>query len=331
MNPGDESNLNFESRIAPLLFAPKTREDDPSFTVITGQPGAGKAYALSTLLRTADTRSAVVSSESLAAFHPDYLQLRRQRPLEAQAAMAPLVADWLSRSLDYARSERRSLVLLGSFGNPAAVLGTVEGFSEDAFNTRVVVVAARRPESLLATTSRHLEMRRRGLPSIPADLEAHDRGWGGARELVDETESTHQVGRFTIVAHGGQLLFDQDDTAGFYGASAAIDAYDSSPVTTLQGAEWFGELRRVTDYARETRETAPPVVRTLVALHELALSEVLPRMNVRPQSSFYLEQEARLSDDLAQLRGLAHEQAAELHEPALVVEPITPSSRGPSI
>jgi UDP-N-acetylglucosamine kinase len=326
-------NVAFDQRIVPIVFpGPTTPETNPTLTVVAGQPGAGKSAAVSRLLRAATDAPAVVSAEGLAAFHPDYIEECRWRPIGARSALAPLVAEWLSEALDFAREQRRSIVLEGSFSNAPAVFGTVEGFAQAGFSTGIVVVAARRSESLLTSASRFLEARRRSMPALFTDRESHSRGWVGARALVRETEATRPVGRLTIVSRGGQILFDAKNVEGFVGAAEALAASDSAPVTTLQAAEWFGELRRVTEFARASRDLVPPVADVLVELHQLALNEVLPLMDVRHRSSFYVEQEARLSRELVSLRRAASVDVAVPIAPSPVLVPPAPTlTRGPSL
>jgi len=325
-------DLAFDRHVAPIVFASSAfREEAPEITVVAGQPGAGKSAAVARLVRAVADPPAVISAEGLAAFHPDYLEQRRWRPLEAQSAMAPLVAEWLSQSLDFARANHHSLILEGSFSNPAAMFGTVDAFAAEGFLTRVLVVAARRSESLLTAASRYLEARRRGAPALFTDRDSHERGWVGTQDLVRVAEETTPVDRLTIVGRRGKVLFDAARNEGFSGATAAMTVSESAPVTTLQAAEWFGELRRVTEYARDARELSPPVASVLVDLHELALNEVLPQMKVRRQSSFYIEQEARLTRELVSLRRAATVDLETPLQPAPVFVPPAPSPRGPSL
>lgn len=327
-------DVSFDAQVAPILFGDQEGESAPSMTVVAGQPGAGKSAVIPGLGPTAEPTPVVLSAENLAAFHPDFLDMRRRSPLEAQGAMAPLVSEWLASSLKFARTQRRSLVLEGSFPNPAPVLATAGVFAAEGFSTRLVVVAAKRSQSLLVAASRYLDLRRRGMPALFTDRETHNRGWIGAQALVREAAATAALDRLTVVDRQGRVLFDAPRAEGFDGAVAALETAESAPVTTLQAAEWFGELRRITEYARASRELAPPVADVLVELHELALNEVLPRIPVRPQSSFYVEQEMRLTRELVGLRQDATVEVAPraITPPAPVFVPPAPSpSRGPSL
>ena len=332
MNPPAPIDIAFDQSLAPILFdGSATPEADPTITLVVGQPGAGKSATVSRLIRAMTNAPAVLSAETLAAFHPDYLEARRWRPIEAQSTLAPQVAEWLSEALDFARERRRSLALEGSFSNSDAVFGTIEGFADAGFSTQLVVVAARRSESLLTAASRFLEARRRSMPALFTDSDSHLRGWEGTRGIVAAAEGTTPVDRLTLIGRGGEVIFNADRADGFAGASAALEASDGAPVTTLQAAEWFGELRRVTEYARRSRDLVPPVAHVLIELHELALNEVLPLLNVRRRSPFYVEQEARLSRELVSLRRAATGDSSPIDASPVLVRPAQTPARGPSL
>ncbi|HBR89479.1 MAG: hypothetical protein CMF56_12885 [Leifsonia sp.] len=327
MSASTSIDVSFDLRVAPILFGATTApEVEPSLMVVSGQPGSGKSAAIAAMTRSVEHPPAVVSADSLAAFHPDFLESRRWHPVEAQGALAPLVADWLSEALDYARQHRRSLIIEGPFRNSGPVFGTADSFAEHGFLTEVVVVAARRHESLLAAASRYLDLRRRGRPALFTDRGTHDRGWIGTQALVRDAEATAPIDRLTIVDHGGATRFEGTRAGGFTGATTALASVESAPVSTLRAAEWFSELRRITEYARSARELEPAVADVLVELHELALTDVLPAMNVRPGSSFFIEQQRRLEGELESLRQDATPDPSPTIEPPVpIVAPPTAS------
>jgi hypothetical protein len=316
----------------PLVFAGVDPAFAPEFVVLVGQPGSGTSRFAH---RVAADRTAVasVAAENFAAFHPDFLEFTRRRPFEASAAMAPQVAEWISGTLDLARETRRSLLFETSVSNPGPALATADAFARAGFSTRLVVVAAQRSASLLATASRYLNARRLRLPARFTDRETHNRGWLGAQALVREAEATPSVDRLTILQPDGGVVFDERRDDGFEGATTAMDAAQAAPISVLQGARWFGELRAVTDYARRSRELAPPLAEVLAELHQLGLSDVLPRMPVPQQSSFAVEQEARLLAELVALRrefARPPQQVPAVAPSGPVVTP-APSPGGPSL
>ncbi|GAA1979138.1 hypothetical protein GCM10009777_10520 [Microbacterium pumilum] len=317
--------------ILPLVFGGSRASTQPSLTLVVGQPGAGKSLSVRSLLDPDDPSGAVISADDLAAFHPDFLRLARRSPLDAPSAMAPLVADWITESLAFARTSKRSLVLELSVRTPSAAFATAEGFAVAGFATRIVVVAARRSESLLSTASRYFNARRVGMPARFTDRATHNQGWAGTQVLVREAEAATPVDRLSIVSRDGSVLFDAKSDDGFAGATAALEAAQRAPIRSIAAAEWFGELRRVMDFATATRELAPPVTEVLIELHELALGEVLPLVGTGRNSTFSTQQRARLSADLASLRRALPREEPRFDPAAPIITPPAPTRGGPSL
>jgi UDP-N-acetylglucosamine kinase len=315
-----------------VIFDGVAPSNAPEFVLLVGQPGAGTSRLAHEIAANTARTLASVAAENFAAFHPDFLELTRRRPFDASAVMSPQVAGWIGGTLDHARETQRSLLFETSVSNPAPALATAAAFSEAGFHTRLVIVAVRRSESLLATASRYLNARRLRLPARFTDRDSHNRGWIGVQALAREAEATAAVGRLTIVSHDGALLFDAIRDDGFAGATAVLEAVQNGPVSVLEGARWFGELRAITEFARRSREMAPPVAEVLGELHRLGLSDVLPRMPVPRNSAFAIDQEARLSSEIFALR---RELPVVSPEPAIVpsgpVVAPAPSRGGPSL
>lgn len=197
-------------------------------------------------------------------------------------------------------------------------LATAAAFEADGFATHLVIVSTPRHESLLATASRFLNARRLRLPARFTDRDSHTRGFLGARALAHAVETADGVHRVTVIDRHGRRLLDATREDGVAGVAAAVDGAHSAPVSVLEGARWFGELRGTTDFARRSRDVAPPVAEVLIELHELALSDVLPNMPVPLNSSFAIDQELRLRSEIDELR-------REFPDAAPRVEPIAPS------
>jgi UDP-N-acetylglucosamine kinase len=316
-----------------IVFAGVDSVTNPALVLVVGQPGSGTSRVAGFVREEHPTGIASVSAENFAAFHPDFLELMTWRPLEASALIAPWTAEWIGQTLDHARETKRSLLFETSINNPGPAIATASAFQSDGFETRLVVVAVRRSESLLATASRYLNARRLRLPARFTDRDTHGRGWIGTQALVREAESTTAVDRLTILSPTGETLFDARRADGFAGATAALEAAQNASVSVLEGARWFGELRAITDFARRSRELAPPLTEVLVELHQLALTDVLPRMPVPRQSSFAVEQENRLAAEILSLRRelpAVPPVAAQVEQSGPVVVPV-PSRGGPSL
>lgn len=314
-----------------VLFAGTQPSEQPMLTLVVGSPGAGKSRTISHSAVRLETEATVISADDLGAFHPDFLELTRRRPLEAPGALSATVADLLGRSLNHARITKRSLILDATINTPAAAIATAASFETAGFATRIVVVAARRSHSLLTTASRYLNARRLGAPARFVDSQTHRRGWVGTTDLVRAVEASKPVEQVTIISRDGTIAFDADRSQGFGGATTAYESVQQAEVTTLEGARWFGELRRITEFAREARELSPPVAEVLVELHELALNEVLPAMAVRRQSAFVVAQEARLTAELVALRREIPREVPSVDIAAPIYAPQGPRPTGPSL
>jgi hypothetical protein len=302
----------------PLIFAGTEPTTDAELVLVIGQPGAGTQRLTHEMLGDHSPSIASVTAENLAAFHPDFLDLATWRPMDAPSAIAPQVAEWIGATLDHARATRRSLHFATSVSTPAPALATAAAFEADGFATDLVIVATPRHESLLATASRFLNARRLRLPARFTDRDAHTRGFLGTQALARAAETADGVHRVTVLDRHGRRLFDATRAEGFAGVAGAVADAHSAPVSVLEAARWFGELRGITDFARRARELSPPVTEVLVELHELALSDVLPRMPVPLDSSFAIDQELRLRGEIDAL-------GRELPGEAPRVEPIAPT------
>lgn len=159
-----------------LLFAGVEPSPNPELVFVIGQPGSGANRLTHTIVAEHSPNISTVVVDSLAAFHPDFLEVATRRPLEAPATFTPQVADWIGRTLDHARDTKRSLLVNTSLNSSAPALATAQNFEEAGFSTRIVVVATPRHESLLAAASRYLNARRLRLPARFTDRDAHTRG-----------------------------------------------------------------------------------------------------------------------------------------------------------
>lgn len=270
-------------------------------------------------------------------FDPQANGTLRWRPLQAADILRESAATLIQESIEFAQTARRSLVLEGTFGTPETVFAVAEMFADEGFATRVVVVASRRAESLLAATSQFLWQRQARLPARFTSRASHQRGWESTRTLAGALAEASPVDRVTVTDRESTVLFNAERTAGerpFAGAARATTTVDDAPWTPRAAAEWFSELRRVTDYARAARELAPPVADVLLELHRVGLNEVLPAMPFPRGSIVVADQERRLAEEMVDLRDHASaprrvEQPLDQPSSAPTVEPSRPT--GPSL
>lgn len=293
--------------ILPLYFPDPEPSASPTLTLVAGQPGAGRSRASSGLLRdTGDV--AVVNGEDVRALHPTFLSGAPVADSDAATLVARDVAGWVSACIRYAREQRRSVVLEGTFANVAAAMGTAERFAAEGFATRVVVVGSRRAESLLSVTSGHLRDLQAGRPVSLTTRAVHDEGLEATRNLVASLEESAWTDRLTIVDRHGAAVFDagrSTDTQDFDGAGAALAAAQSARLDRFDATQWLSELHHVTQFAATRRGLPGEVMATLVDLHETSLREVIPQLHVPANGKLATALEQKTVATLVRLRQTA--------------------------
>jgi len=286
--------------ILPTFF-PGPPAEVPVVVLVAGQPGAGRGRAA--LRIGAAGGAAVLSGDDLRAFHPT-VQSQHVLSGEQQQEVAAATAGWLRESLRYARTNGHSVVLEGPFADAAVVRGTAAQFAAAGFSTRVTVIGARRADSLLAVLSHYLRNLQARNTATYTSRSAHDLGFDGTRTLVAALEAVPAVDRLTIVDGRGDVVFDavRHDAGAFAGASTIVAAAQNGRMSRLEGTQWLSELHHVTAFAQSQRGLPRDVAETLVVLHKVALSEVIPQLHV-PAGARFAEMTARTtSARLAALR-----------------------------
>ncbi|WP_019180123.1 zeta toxin family protein [Microbacterium yannicii] len=290
--------------ILPLYFPDTGQGATPTFTLVAGQPGAGRARISSALARESGDGTALLNGEELRAFYPGFVSTSTNIDPEAEAALARAVSGWVSASIRYAREQHRSLVLEGTFGNGAAAAGTARRFAEAGFTTRLVVVGSRRAESLLSVTSKYLRDVQAGRAGGLISRQAHDEAFAATRNLMASVEDGLWVDRLTVVGRDGQVLFDGDQAgaSGFVGAGRALAEAQSAPMGRFDATQWLSELHHLTDFAATRRQLPNGVAELLVDLHETSLREVIPQLHVPAGGRFATAMEQKTVASLVALR-----------------------------
>ena len=283
--------------ILPLYFPGNASSPTRTFTLLAGQPGAGRGRVARR--EGGDGDAAVVNADDLRAFHPGFLA--QGGAVSAEVAQA--VAGWVAACIRHAREHHRSLVLEGSFGNVAAAAGTAQRFAGEGFTTRLVVVGSTRAESLLSVTSGYLRDVQARRPAVLTDRAAHDEAFAATRRLVASVEESGWVDRVTVVARDGRTVFDGTRTeAGLAGAQAALVGAQSARMARFDATQWLSELHHITDYATGLRAMPDGVGELLVGLHETALRDVIPQLRIPAGGKFATAIEQKTVAALVALR-----------------------------
>jgi len=304
--------------ILPLYFPAGPVGESPTLVLLAGQPGSGARRSLGVLIAEHGPDLAVVSGDDLRAFHPRFAEITAAQEREARGGLARATAGWVRDCIRYARESRRSLLLEGTFQDSSVVAGTAERFAAAGFQTRVVVVASRRAESLLSVTSLYLRDVRAGMPGRFTSRETHDRGFEATRALVAAAANAASIDRLTVLDRDGSTVFDEHHADGFIGASAALSAVQSARLSRFDATQWLSELHHVTEFAASLRDLPHGVTELLVDLHETALREVIPELHVPADGMFATAIEQKTVAGLVALRrSLQREQPVNAAAPVL--------------
>ncbi|MDY0907857.1 zeta toxin family protein [Microbacterium sp. CFBP9034] len=317
----------FERTIAPSVFPEQASDDDPTLTLVVGQPGSGSGRAARGLLAE-HPGSAILSADGLRAFHPHYIELSRSRSNEATQIFAEATAAWLRDGLAYARANRRPLLLEGSFQSAQVASATAELFRREGYRAHLAVVGVPRAVSLLSEASRYLLADLAGRATRFSDRAAHDAAFEVTRALVAELEGEASVDRLTVVGRSGEWVFDSHQVDGFEGASRALAREHVTPLTGPEGMRWLSELRASTDYALEARRLPAQVAEVLAALHEIAIADVIPRLPLPAESLARSGAEETLKSRLDALRRAVPAERTPID---VAAPSVTPSAPGPEV
>lgn len=318
----DERERILQRDMLPLCFPNKSASDEPTLVVLSSQSGAGRARATSQLIAAHGTDVAALNAEDLRAFHPHFLELTAAPSPEASATLSLATTGWVRDCVRFARENRRSLLLEGTFQGASVALATAARFATAGFGTRVVVVASRRAQSLMSVVSRYLREVHAGAPAQYTSLAAHDRGFTATRSLVAAIEESASADRLTVLGRDGRVAFDAQRagaTDAFAGAGAALTAAQSARMSRLDATQWLSELHHVTDFATSRRDLSRGVTESLVELHTIAMDEVIPELHVPAGGKFarVMEQNVSARRELLR-RSLRTEESVDAAAPILV-------------
>lgn len=313
------------------LFAGLQPNADPTFVLLASQVGAGAGRAIGSIRAEHGRELVPVSADDLRAFHPRFLDKTFMDSDVGQREVAKWTASRLQAALAHARENRLSVILEGVFRSPDAALGVAHRFAGVGYEVELVVVAVREEESLLSATSGSLRrMREHRSISFTSVIE-HSDTFRSTRALVAAAGSDSKVNRISIVGRHGDRVFDERRSPGvdeFRHAARSLVSAQSERMTSLESAQWLGELRRVTAYAC-TLQAMPVVVReSLIELHQLAIQRVVPELPVPAGSEVIEIQQRRLAAELIDLRrGAARPELVDGAAPVMQPAP-GPASLG---
>lgn len=302
----------FDTEIRPFLFdGIPPGAPEPTFTVLVGQPGAGRSRAVGRLI--------AESAGDVVPLRATDLQLFLTDPRDRSP-----IREWMRLALEHARRHRISLALEDTFQTPEAARAAINTFAHAGYRTQVVVVAVSRAESLLAATARQLRSPRAGQGELSAVADAVEAGIQAVNQLVHTAAAENPTTVVRILTRDGAAspaLTPGDDAARVADSGAIQQLAEArrAPLPGRVAAEWISELRRITEAPQGSARAL------LAELHRIALREVLPNLPVPEGSAVHVQLDTRLTRELLALEGgIALEPARTSAAPVRRGGPETP-------
>lgn len=222
--------------------------------LLGGQPGAGKSRAAQFAAELHGRELVVINGDDFRRFHPAFKRLQRDEPERmasvTQAVSSPLV----ERAIEHARAHRVSVLVEGTFRDPAVALRTAEAFCEAGFDVHAVAVAVPPEVSRASTLGRYFETlgtsQNRWTPP-----QAHDVAVRGMPSTVEALGRSAAVARFSVVTRDGQVLADnvRAGTQRARQVRGVVEATHSRPLTGQERAL----VAAIRDEVRRTIERTP--------------------------------------------------------------------------
>lgn len=278
----------FDEVIAPLLFGRTGAVTSPQLTLVLSASATGRSRA-----------TGRVAGDAVVLNARDLEILALELLAEGQAPLSTVAADWLQRGLAEARERRTSVVLEGAFRSPQLVTALARQFSKAGFRTRVVAVAERPCEVRMSDASRrlHAHLRPTGQAPVPEHLDVP------VENTLRAIATANVVEQVTVWDRAGAPVIDVVASDPSWGDAADRFAEAAAhPLGTLRSALWLSELRHMTRALVRERTAPRWAVDELIALHEVALAEIVPELTIPADSEASQVQEERLQATLSALR-----------------------------
>lgn len=280
---------DFGRLITPLLFGDAVESAHPRLNLALSAAASGRSRVTGRL----ENPGVVLNARDLEA-------LAVGTGAATASDSAQVAARWLQRALTASRERRVDVTLEGTFRSPALVIGLAQLFADAGYETCLATVAERVAEVRMSDASRsfdiELRQRRPGghVANAPVDSVA---------PLLAAVVDSRSVDRVMVFDRDGGVVVDADrDSPGYDSAPHAFSEAAARALGTLRSAEWLSELRHMSRFLAQQGPAPRWAVEELIALHQLALDEIVPGLAVPADSETRRLQEERLAGTLVALR-----------------------------
>ncbi|MEW2497515.1 zeta toxin family protein [Streptomyces nodosus] len=227
----DEHRWIFDELITSTVLTNVVPRANPRAVYVIGQPGAGKTEATRMVRRVLRPGTTRLNGDDFKAAHPDYLQLLRQDPRGAGAAIRADYRAWFVRAEEFVRARRGDLLIEAAPGRAEDVLDSALDCFQAGYAVELVVLAVREADSRLFTALRYARALQAGVPGRFTTRAGHDCCYQAVTDLVAAAEIHPAVNAVTVIRRDGQALLRQEQPAVSGRASWALASERARPYT----------------------------------------------------------------------------------------------------
>nr|WP_206313409.1 zeta toxin family protein [Streptomyces coryli] len=220
-----EHKDTFDNAIVPGMLEPITPTERPRVVYVLGQPGAGKADVAGLVRRSLDLQGVThLVGEHFKSLHPDYLELLKDDPRSAGAAIRDDYRAWMTQSEAYVRARRGNVTIEIAPGDAGEFWASALPFHQAGYRVEVVALAVREADSRQATAHRYALAVGMGLPGRFTSQAGHDTCFQAVPDVIAAVAAHPSVAAVTIINREGQALWRHEGAAAGPGAGPGAGA-----------------------------------------------------------------------------------------------------------
>lgn len=185
----------------------------PQLVVLGGQPASAKTRSRHLVMadeRFADASFFAPEGDALRVWHPDYDRAVRDEPLLMPEVTKQASGAWLKSSIELGFIERASMLIEGTWRDPAVPLGTLAQARQLGYRTHAVLVAVPPEVSRVEMLARFYEPALNGEPARWTPPSAHDEAVANLEDTAAALAHSEDVDTFRVVTREAVFVVDQE-------------------------------------------------------------------------------------------------------------------------
>jgi UDP-N-acetylglucosamine kinase len=219
-----EHDAIYRDRIRPVLIQGRP-SPAPRVTIMGGQPGSGKSYAMAALPESQRT-GVVIASDRMRLHHPLWPQLLRQDDTTAGFYTSHDARGWVADAIRDAISARLNVVFDTASDDPARVRGIIGQFRAGGYGVDMAFVSTASAVSRLSVLARY--QAERDATGGGRYVDNPDRSHPGVLSTAAMIDQDRLADTVTVFSRSGQLYRNELGPDGRWvrppGTAAAIEA-----------------------------------------------------------------------------------------------------------